>query len=148
MVEFSFSGLQKLYKWLEQQSRYESGMSQEGRVFHSEAPLTVPILEEDTKSHIHSEARRLLSCTHTVWTFPCEDAAVVWYSMLIAVLVRSPGRTPSSGGAELCVMVAAREHLISTSKSKSCETASTAPYIASWKPQRRTLCRFIQFGWK
>lgn len=75
----------------------------EGRAFYSQAPLDCPNLDgrapkTQTISHtlmvdknegMHTSAAHSCSCagTHTAWTSPCEDAAVVWYAMLIAVLV-------------------------------------------------------------
>lgn len=77
----------------------------EGRAFYSQAPLDCPNLDRrapktQTISHalpvdkkkkegMRTSSAHSCSCagTHTAWTSPCEDAAVVWYAMLIAVLV-------------------------------------------------------------
>lgn len=97
--------------------------------------------------HAHSCA---CTCTgtRTVWTSPCEAAAVVWYAMLIAVLVCLSRENPQLWRSWALRHGRCKRAPHFHFQEKSCETASTSPYIAFWKPQYCTLCCFIQFGWK
>lgn len=136
-------------------------VGEEGQAFYSQAPLDCPNLDRRALRHKLSHKLSYLnghahkcahtpSCTstHTAWTSPCEDAAVVWYAMLIAVLVCLSRENPQLWRSWALRHGRCKRAPHFHFQEKSCETASTSPYIAFWKPQRCTLCCFIQFGWK